>query len=526
VPAPDGPPFAAAASPIPVDRASAASEVSEPSLDADWLASHSVAGPAVRGSIWTIGGYAAGQIVRFVSNLILTRLLFPEVFGLMALVNIFIQGLAMFSDIGVGPAIVQSPRGDDPKFLNTAWTIQAARGAILWLCSWVVAWPVAAFYDQPVLGWLIPAAAFGAVVAGFEATSVHTVQRHLRFERLTIVDLASQVLGIVCTVLFVLVDRSVYGPQHPSAVWGVVGGGLLSATMHMVLSHTALPGIRHRFFIDRVALKALLTFGRWIFVSTVLTFLASQTDRLLFGKLVPFDLFGVYSIAAMLAALPTLAVVKVGATVVFPAYSRLAGREDFKNVYPRVRLPLLLAGGAIVTALIACGPFLIRILYDNRYAQAGWILQLSAAAAWFQILECTNGVALLAQGRVSWVAAGNAAKLVGLSVFLPLGFKLGGFPGAIVGLILAQVAKYLTSAIGTAVQGLPGFGRDTVLTAVTAGLSAFGFWIGSTLNTAYRSNLGGFLGSCATAGGIWAAIGLIYLWHQKVLRRDRAGSDG
>jgi O-antigen/teichoic acid export membrane protein len=344
-------------------------------------------------------------------------------------------------------------------------------------------------------------------------------------ERLTVLDLASQVSGIVCMVLFVVVDRSLYGPQHPGAVWGVVGGGLVSSAVHMVLSHTALPGIHPQFVVDRVALKALLRFGRWIFVSTMLTFLAGQADRLLFGKLIPFNLFGVYSIAGMLAALPTLAILKVGGTVVFPAYSRMSARKDFKVVYSRVRLPLLLAGGAIVTCLIACGPFLIGMLYDKRYAQAGWILQLSAVAAWFQILECTNGVALLAKGRVSWLAAGNAVKLAALLVFLPLGFKIGGFPGAIVGLIVADVAKYLTSATGTAIHGLPGFGRDIVLTATTAGLSALGFWAGSTLGTAYRSNLVGFLGSCATAGSIWAGIGLLYWWRQSVLRRQRAGSD-
>src|SRR5688572_4183028 len=43
----------------------------------------------IRGSAWTMGGYGAGQVLRFASNLILTRLLAPEMFGLMALVSIF-----------------------------------------------------------------------------------------------------------------------------------------------------------------------------------------------------------------------------------------------------------------------------------------------------------------------------------------------------------------------------------------------------------------------------------------------------
>ena len=82
-------------------------------------------------------------------------------------------------------------------------------------------------------------------------------------------------------------------------------------------------------------------------------------------------------------------------------------------------MPLLLAGAAITSGLIAGGPALIDILYDRRYAQAGWILQFLAVGAWFQILESTNGAALLAQGNPGWMVASNAVKLASLVVGLP-----------------------------------------------------------------------------------------------------------
>ena len=70
-----------------------------------------------------------------------------------------------------------------------------------------------------------------------------------------------------------------------------------------------------------------------------------------------------------------------------------------------MRLPLLIAGGAIVSGMIAGGPLIVRILYDSRYWEAGWILQFLSVAAWFQILESTNGAALLAMGHTHWKAA-------------------------------------------------------------------------------------------------------------------------
>jgi O-antigen/teichoic acid export membrane protein len=473
-------------------------------------AERAIAAPALRGTIWTIGGYGASQVLRLGSNLILTRVLFPEVFGQMALVQIFLQGLGMFSDVGTGPAIVQSPRGEDPVFLRTAWTIQAVRGVFLFLASCAIAWPVAAFYDQPLLTWLIPASGATAILGGLESTAMHTLQRKLQLERLTLVELAGQAAGIAATVGLAVLDRWAYGPDHPGAVWAIVGGGWVTALVRLALSHVALPGIRHRFQLDPGSRRALFAFGRWIFVSTMLTFLAGQSDRLVFGKLIPLDLFGVYGIAAMLSMLPTQAVLKLGGAVVFPAYSRVASRSDFRQLFGRVRLPLLLGGGAIVTGLIAGGPVLIRILYDDRYWQAGWILQFLAAVAWFQILECTVGAALLAQGRVRWVAAGSAVKVVGLLGLIPLGFWVGGFTGALVGLCVAEAAKYVTAATGAALKRLAAFGLDAALTVLIAAASALGFWAAEA--TAARSGAAaGFAAAALVVGTAWGAVGGWYL---------------
>lgn len=477
-----------------------------------------IAAPAIRGSLWTLGGYAVAQVLRLASNLVLTRLLFPEVFGQMALVFIFIQGLQMFSDVGTGPAIVQHPRGDEASFLNTAWTIQVGRGVALWLASWAIAWPVSAFYRDPLLAWLVPAAGLTALAAGFESTAMHTLQRHLKLERLTLLDIAAQVVGIATTVGGALLVRQLRGPQDPSAVWAIVGGSVVASVVRTVLSHTWLPGVRNRFHLDRSATAHLFRFGRWIFVSTLLTFLAGQSDRLVFGKTIPLALFGVYSIAAMLASLPTQAVLKLGGAVVFPAYSRLAQREDFPRLFWSVRLPMLLGGAAIVSALVAAGPFLVRALYDRRYVEAGWILQYLSAAAWFQILECTNGAALLARGHVKWVAAGSAAKVAGMAIAIPVGFRLGGFPGAMAGLVAAELAKYAVSALGAAAAGLKGVARDLLVTAAVAAVSAAAFGAGQLVAGPQGRNLLPLLAATAIAVGFWGVLALRHLRQARAAR--------
>jgi O-antigen/teichoic acid export membrane protein len=464
----------------------------------------------IKGSMWTTGGYIVANIIRLGTNLILTHLFLPEIFGLMTLVNIFIQGLQMFSDVGIAPAIIQNPRGDDPDFLNTVWTIQVFRGIILWIGSCVIAWPLAQLYGLPELTLLIPAAGLNALISGFNATSLAHLVRHLRFARLTLLELASQVLGFVAIVSFCW-----FSPT----VWAFIFGGLVSNLLHLVVSHRFLPGIKNRFRWEKEARTALFQFGRWIFLSTLLTFLAGQADRLIFGKIIPLPLLGVYNIAAMLALMPAQAIAKVGGSIAFAAYSRVHhDTEKFRDVFSRVRVPLLVGGGLLVTGLIACGPPVIRLLYPPAYSAAGWIVQILAVATWFEILQATNVSALLAVGKTNWIAGGNAAKLLSMVVLLPLGYAVDrayggdGFRGAVIGIALTEIPHYLPLAFAISRRQLKAFRRDVALTLFILLASVLCIGVDAWVIRHGHGNLLAMLGSGTLACLLWAPL-LFSAWH-------------
>src|SRR5205085_11246795 len=91
------------------------------------LQSDAVEHLAVRGSVWSAGGYMVTQIVRLASSLILARLLMPEVFGVVSLLWVITFGLTRLSDFGTAQNVMQAKREDEP-FLNTVWTFEIARG--------------------------------------------------------------------------------------------------------------------------------------------------------------------------------------------------------------------------------------------------------------------------------------------------------------------------------------------------------------------------------------------------------------
>ena len=376
-------------------------------------------------AVWSFVGFGASQVVRLASNLVLTRLLFPEAFGLMAIAGVLMQGLMLFSDIGIGPSIIQHEKGEDRRFLDTAFTMQAARGLVLTLLSTLLAWPFAAFYDEPRLFAIVVVVGASSLIQGLNSTKVFTVGRRLDLKRLTLVELASQIVGAIAMIAWALVS-----PTY----WALAAGGLVTPLAKTVLGHLAIPGPRDGFAWHAPSARDLIGFGRWIFLSTVMTFFAGQSDRLIFAKLVPLDLLGVYSTAAMLAMMPPTLFGVIERRVVFPVYSTVhrEGRP-LAPTFLRLRGGFLAGGGALCAALIAGGPALIELLYDDRYREAGWMVQALTLGTWLNLLEMTYGAAHLATGRARWVAAASFAKVIGIVAGVTIGHALGGFVGAVLG---------------------------------------------------------------------------------------------
>ncbi len=414
---------------------------------------------AIRGTIWTIAGYGAGQILRFGSNLILTRLVAPEVFGLMALVYIFITGLHLFSDIGIGPSIIQNKRGEEPDFYNTAWTMQVVRGVGLWLCCLLITWPVATFYGTPQLLLLTPVVGLTTVIDGFRSTALFTLNRHIAIGKLAIFEFGGQVVGT--TVMIALA-------WYYHNVWAIVIGNLASSVLQLVWSHWLIPGLRNRFIWDRSAAKSIFSFGKWIFISTAVTFLAEQSDRLILGKLISFADLGVYGIAFALSDIPRQVLRALSGKLIFPAFSSFADlpREDFRAKILKNRKPFLIAATLGVTLLACFGDKLVLVLYPEKYKEAAWMLPLLAVGFWPSILTQTIDQALFAIGKTRYPAYGCFLKFLYMVIGLPLGFYLmggskgHGLLGAIVIIALNDIPFYGAIAYGLWREGLSSAMQD------------------------------------------------------------------
>lgn len=432
----------------------------------------SLAARVLRSSAITLGGTVAAQVIRLLSNLLLTRLLFPEAFGMMALVMVFLMGLVMLSDVGLGPAILGSPRGDDPDFLDTAWTIQIARGALLCLGAVAAAPAVAAFYGEPDLALYLPVAALGLLVAAFRPTRFETETRHLRAGLLTLVEIAAQLAGVLVAAGLALAFRS---------VWALVASGLVSQLLQIVLLHALLPGHRNALRWERAAAVELLHFGKWILPATLCGFAVAQADKVVLGRVLPLGEFGLYNIAFFLASVPGMLASAVVGRVLIPVYRDSPPKGSPANAarIRRLRGGALAALLAMTLALALLGPWLVRLLYDARYQAAGGIVTLVAVAQLPTLLILTCDQAALAAGdsrRYFWLTLARAVLVTG---GLLLGWQAAGLAGAVIGQGVGNLLSYPVVVWLLRPHGAWDPGLDLAYGLAALGTGSLVLWLGA-----------------------------------------------
>lgn len=390
---------------------------------------------ALRGSAWTTIGFGTSQAIRLLSNLLLTRLLFPEAFGLMAIIQIFMQGLAMFSDVGTGPSIIQNARGNEPFFLNTAWTLQVMRGFGLFIFTCLLSIPVAYLYDEPRLLTLMPAAGLSAVIAGFNPTKLVTANRNLFLGRLTLVEIVAQVISVAVLILLAWLMNS---------VWALVIGGLIAAVLKLFLAHKLIPGLRNQFSWDQKSLKSIIHFGKWIFLSSIVGFFVQQGDKLVLASFMTTADLGVYSIAFFLASAPLALSQKLNQAVFFPIYSQLKDLTS-TQLRPKILKARIVVCGLLLPPMIIFilfGSHIVTYLYDARYWQAGWMMQILSVG--YAVSVTTNiGPFYLAQGNSKLFLITVIVKALLMALAMSLGGYFYGVTGIILGVVISNISFYI-----------------------------------------------------------------------------------
>lgn len=388
---------------------------------------------ASRAGSWSVFGDMVSQALRLGGNLILTRLLFPEAFGLMAIVQSVLVGVALVSDIGVESSIIRSEQGRRGTFLNTAWTMQIIKGVFIWLVICMLAPVAASFYQEPMLANIMPVVGFSSVINGLVSTKYHLALRELLLKRRVMIEVGSYLFGLSVTVVWAWIDHS---------IWSLVWGGLIGSFAKVVASYYLMEGPNNSFAWNRDSVKELFDFGQWVFISSLLTFLAGEGNKLLLGMFLGVKLLAFFTLASTMSLIFWLTMQKLSARVLFPAYSEIV-RENPKRlriVAARSRLFLIVPGWLIALLFVLWGDHFMWFLYDQRYAESGNMLRMLSMGMLIAVISSSYNGLLWANGMVRISVIILAAQIVIQVVSMIIGHYFLGVQGVV---LSAAIAAWL-----------------------------------------------------------------------------------
>jgi O-antigen/teichoic acid export membrane protein len=187
---------------------------------------------AAHGTIWLGTANGVEQILRFIRNMILTRILAPEAFGVMAIVLAVNNFLESFTEVGIRQALIQNPRGTEETYLNAAWWISASRATVLYSIAYFSAPLIANIYNNPELILILRIAFLSILFRGFMSVRAYVAVKEMHFKKWVFILNGGGILGIILAVVLAFYIKN---------IWALVIGFTAESAFRFVLSYILAP---------------------------------------------------------------------------------------------------------------------------------------------------------------------------------------------------------------------------------------------------------------------------------------------
>jgi len=393
---------------------------------------------SIRSAIWSILGKGGAYIIRIGGNLILTRILFPEAFGLMATANTILLLINFFADTGVRTAIIQNPKGSESEFINTAWIINILRGIFLGSMVMALAWPVSSIYHEPILKPVLFIMCFSPLIRGFENPALPVMIKTFRVQKQVGMEIISQLISLISTIILAKVILSVYA---------LAIGFSLSSVFRLIISYVIFR-YRPRLIWNKEAGAALFHFGKYVFLNTLITALTSHIDVLAIGKLLSMEKLSFYNIGKNMGNLILAFSIQIVSQSYLPAVSSVhTDMARVQRIYRRTVTFFLTIAVPFSVVMILFSYDIIRLLYDPRYQLAYISMLWIGLAGIFRIIGNVSGMTFFAVGRPALETFSVAVGLALVLLLVPLGSLSAGLQGASAGIGIAFLLIVIVESI-------------------------------------------------------------------------------
>jgi lipopolysaccharide exporter len=386
----------------------------------------------IRGDLFaTAFTFGLQAVIRLGSSLILTRVLLPEAYGTITILFSVLYVVGNIVDTNVTLFVVRDRHAEEPRYLNTAWTIRLTRSVlsniVLFACAPLIATKI---YDLPSLILPLRVFSFWFLIDGFETMAFALAIRRKQARLQMYSELGATVVSTTFSVIYCYLYHT---------FWGIAFAMLLNRLIMTVLSHQFYPELRPRLHIDLAAAREILSYSKFTIPSSLLVLGLNQFDKIVFLRLFDLRLLGIYGLAGNIASSVEALISKISQAVLYPrcAHNFRENPDTAAKRYYTENIKLFAGILAMPAAISGAAHAIIALLYDSRYSEAGNVLQALAIRAVLLSFASPAEDLLISAGQFHVILVGNILRTGWIILGSLVGYYLFGFLGFVYGLALS-----------------------------------------------------------------------------------------
>lgn len=376
----------------------------------------------------------ASILAQLIVTAVLSRLVTPEEYGLMAIVTVFTAFFIMFTDMGLGVAIVQF-RDLTERDFGSLFAVSSFFGAILSTLFCIASIPISLFYGSGELIGLCCAAAPSLLFSCMNMVPNGLMLREKRFAGIGIRLVASNVVSGAIAIALAFFGWGAYA---------LVAQTVLS-TLFVLLWNLSARHVHEINLHFGKVLRKVFSYSANQFGFSFLNYFARNLDRLVIGRVLGSQQLAFYDRAYKLTTYPMNSLSSVVASVIQPF---MAEHQDEKDVlgacWWRVTRLLSLVGAPITAILVGCSKEVTLLFYGGQWGEAVPLLQVLSISVYFQMIGNPSGAFYQSAGRTDRMFQAGIINTLLTVGGLVGGLALGGLQGAAFGISLSYCLHMVT----------------------------------------------------------------------------------
>jgi O-antigen/teichoic acid export membrane protein len=412
--------------------------------------------------------------LRLCSNLILTRILAPDAFGVIGVVASIIYLFVLLLDMGFNEYVIRHAR-TDAAFLSVVWTARMMRNAVLAVVMFAFAGPLAAAFGNPDLRHVVAIGSLIFILDGLVSISYSVAMREGRVARVSILELVELASQTAIVIIAAAALRS---------YWALIIGLFWSQLFRITASYLLLPRIGLSLKFDRQILNDIWRFAKAFMPASLVGLALMQADKIFMAQYFPLSELGLYMLASTIAATATSVVDQYSERIVYPRAARAMreGSEDGQAILYASKRRLFAFFAIGLGGLIPGSELVARILFDDRYLGAGLYLSLLAIVPLTRLITAPAMYMMIAHGKIGIKFETNLLRLGWLAAAGPLGYFGFGPLGVIAAASTVELPVILWCWRGLGRLGVLRIREDALLLVAAAIGAGAGFAANAAVN--------------------------------------------